>query len=161
MDETMLKLRILARAELTLARANFRRMVIRMAFGIIAIGMILLMVVMLNLGAYELFAASLGSARAAFVVAAINGALATLVFLLSTLVRPGPEQEMVREIREMALTELASDAAALQGEFAEIGQDVHRIRDGLSSFMGGGDALWSSLGPVIAMLIEALKRRNA
>ena len=35
MDETMLKLKILARAEITLARANLRRMAIRTSLAVV------------------------------------------------------------------------------------------------------------------------------
>ena len=89
---------------------------------------------MLNFGVYEILAAARGGATAAFLVAAGNGLLAVLILVAGNAIRPGPEQQMVREIREMALAELASDAGKIQGEFAELGADVQRIRDGFASF---------------------------
>jgi hypothetical protein len=165
MEETIMKLRILARAELTLLRINTRRMALRAGFVAVALGLVLLTVVMLNIGAYELLAEGSSRSTAAFTIAAANGVLALVLTLVARSIRAGPEEEMVREIREMAMTELAADADAVQHEFAKLGEDVKRIRAGLSSFTGGGGtnlgtAALANLGPVIGFLIDALKRRK-
>lgn len=56
MHETIMNLGILTRAELTLARINLERVANRAIFYAIAIGLVLLAVLMINLGAYQLLA---------------------------------------------------------------------------------------------------------
>jgi hypothetical protein len=160
MDELMLKLKILTRAELTLARANLRRLAIRTSLAVVAIGMVLLMVVMFNVGIYDVLAARHGNATAAFMVAGGNGLLALILFFIGNSIRPGPEQEMVREIREMALAELAEDASQIQKDFTELGADVQRIRDGFGAFTDGGGTVLTSLAPLVSLALDALKHRK-
>ena len=133
MDETLLKLRVLTRAEMTLAKANARRMAARTRLYAIALGMILLTVIMVNIAAYEYLSTLKGAAIAALIVAFANAVLAVLVIFVASRIKPGPEEEMVKEIRELALTELSADADGVKQNFTQIRSDVERIRSGLSS----------------------------
>ncbi len=110
MDETLLKIRVLTRAEMTLAKANARRIAARTRLYTIALGMILLTVIMVNIAAYEYLSAIKGEPVAALIVASVNAVLAILVIYVASRIKPGPEEEMVKEIRELALTELSADA---------------------------------------------------
>ena len=162
MNETMMKLRILTRAEMTLARANARRVGLRSILFAVAIGLILLAVIMVNVGAYRLLAESYGPAQGAFIVAAVNAVLAVLVVIAANMQKPGAEENMVREIREMALAELSNDAEEVKQTFSSLAADVKRIQSGFSA-LGSGGGLMGGLGglaPLLGMLIEALKRRK-
>ena len=68
MDETLLKIRVLTRAEMTLAKANARRIAARSRLYAIALGMILLTVVMINIAAYEYLSILKGEPMAALIV---------------------------------------------------------------------------------------------
>ena len=156
MDELLLKLRILARAEFTLAQIGAQRMANRIKLYSIAIGALLLTVVMVNVGAYQLLAETYSQATAAFLVAAGNGALAIAMVFAAGQFRPGPEEQMVREIREMALGELTADVNAIQQDFNELSADVKRIRSGFAAFTGGG-GLWSGLTSILGMVVDAFR----
>jgi hypothetical protein len=159
MDELLMKLRILARAEITLARINSQRIANRIKLLSIAIGAVLLTVVMVNVGAYQLLAETYSNATAAFLVAAGNAALAIALVLAARQLQPGPEEQMVREIREMALAEVTADVDAIKQDFTEIGDNVKRIRTGFAGLSsGGGIGSWTGLASVVGMLVEALKR---
>lgn len=160
MNETMIKLRILMHAEYTLARVNLRRLIKKTILGVIAIGLILLVVVMTNLGAYELLAASYGSAKGAFLVAGGNAVLAFLVFFAAGQLKPGEEEKMVQEIRELTLSELSADVDGVRQNFASIAKDVKGIQSGFSTIGGGLGAGLSSLGPIIGLLVDTLKKRR-
>jgi len=162
MNETIMKLRILARAELTLARINLQRTANRAILYAIAIGLVLLAVVMVNVGAYQLLAETHSSAVAAFLVAAGNGLLAAVLLLAARLLQPGPEEQMVRDIREMALAEVTADVDEIKADFAKMGSDVNRIRTAFSSLGSGGGISMGliNLAPVIATIIEAVKQRR-
>ncbi len=163
MDETLLKLRVLTRAEMTLAKANARRMAARTRLYAIALGMVLLTVVMINVAAYEYLSTLKGEAIAALLVALANGVLAVLVLFAASRIQAGPEEEMVKEIRELALSELSADAEGLKQRFAQISADVERIRSGFSSvsgLFGSGQSGLGSLGPLLGMLTSMLKKKG-
>ena len=161
MNETMMKLKILGHAELTLAKVNSRRVANRAVLVAITIGLILLAVVMVNVGSYELLTASYGPATGAYLVAAGNGVLALIPIAVSRSLKPGPEEHMVREIREMALAELSADAQGVQESFASLSNDVKRIQSGFTAISSGGlGAGLGGLGPVLGLVIDMLKRRQ-
>ena len=163
MDETLLKLRVLTRAEMTLAKANARRVAARSRLYAVALGMILISVVMVNLAAYEYLTTLMSDAASALVVATVNAAVALLVIFVASRIKPGPEEEMVKEIRELALTELSVDADGIRKNFAKIGSDIERIRSGFSSVstaMGSAQAGLGSLSPVLGMLTSMLKKKG-
>jgi len=160
MNETMIKLRILMHAEYTLARVNLRRLVNKTILAVIAIGLLLLVVVMTNVGAYELLAESYGAAKGAFLVALGNAVLAVLTVLAGRQLKPGPEEKMVQEIRELTLAELSADAEGIRQSFASIAKDVKGIQSGFSTIGGGLGAGLTSLGPLIGLLVETLKNRR-
>ena len=160
MNETMIKLRILMHAEYTLARVNLRRLVNKTMLATIGIGLVLLAVVMTNVGAYELLAESQGAAKGAFLVAAGNAFFAALVFFAARQLKPGPEEEMVQEIRQLTLAELSADAEGIRQNFASIAKDVKGIQSGFSAIGGGLGAGLTSFGPLIGLLVDTLKSRR-
>ena len=160
MNETMIKLRILMHAEYTLARVNLRRLVNKSILVAIAIGLILLVVVMVNIGSYELLAESYGGAGAAFLVAGGNAVLAAVTILISRQLKPGAEEKMVEEIRELAMAELSADAEGIRQNFASIAKDVKGIQSGFSALGGGLGAGLTTLGPLVGLLVDTLKKRR-
>lgn len=163
MDETLLKIRVLTRAEMTLAKANARRIAVRSRLYAVALGMILLTVVMVNIAAYEYLSTVKGDAMAALLVALANALLSVLVIFVASRIRPGPEEEMVKEIRELALAELSADADGIKQNFAQISSDIERIRSGFSSVsgvLGSAHGGLASLGPMLGMLTSMLKKKG-
>ena len=163
MDETLLKLRVLTRAEMTLAKANARRMAARSRLYAVALGMVLLTVIMVNIAAYEYLSALKGEPVAALIIASVNAVLAMLVMFAASRIKPGPEEEMVKEIRELALTELSADADVIKQKFAQVSSDVERIRSGFSTVsgaLGSAQAGLGSLSPVLGLLTSMLKKKG-
>lgn len=163
MDETLLKVRVLTRAEMTLAKANARRVAARSRLYVIALGMILLTVIMVNIAAYEYLSGIKGEPVAALLVAVANAVLAIIVIFFASRIKPGPEEEMVKEIRELALTELSADAEGIREKFTQISGDVERIRSGFSSVsgaLGSAQAGLGSISPVLGLLTSMLKKKH-
>jgi hypothetical protein len=163
MDETLLKLRVLTRAEMTLAKANGRRIAARSRLYAVALGMVLLTVIMVNIAAYEYLSTIKGEPVAALIVALVNAVLAVLVIFSASRIQPGPEEEMVKEIRELALTELSADADGIRQNFAQISSDIERIRSGFSTVsgaLGSAQAGLGSLSPVLGLLTSMLKKKG-
>ena len=125
--------------------------------------MILLTVIMINIAAYEYLSTLKGDAVAALLVALANGVLAVVVIFVASRIKPGPEEEMVKEIRELALSELSADADGIKQNFAQISSDLERIRSGFSSVsgvLGSANSGLGSLGPILGMLTSMLKKKG-
>lgn len=162
MSEIMLKLRIWVHAETALLKINARRTGQRFTALAIALGLAILAVGMINIGIFELLAEPYGRVKGAFYLAGANGLLAAIVVLVAQRSKPGLEAEMVAEIREMALNELQADADEIKAEFERIADHVRKIEHAVSGLTGSGSPLskLTSVGPVVELAVEALKRRH-
>jgi len=157
MNELIVKLRILARAEVTLFKADAQRRTSQAQLMAISIGCIFVGLVFVNAGLFFLLTESSIDSRAAFILAGGNFALAVVPFLLRKQAKAGPSEEMVREIREMAADEISKDISAFTDEVAAVSSSIKQLKSGISSFGGGGGAM-GALGPVLPLLIDLLKK---
>jgi hypothetical protein len=163
MDETLMKIRILTRAELALAQVHLQLTARRIVFTVVGLGLIVLTVAMLNLGLFHAFSERIGPAGAAFAIAAVNALLGGGILLAAGRLRPGPEERLVHEIRDMALSELSADAEGLKAQVGEVSADLARIRSGVNALTdtaSGGLAGIAHLAPLLGMLVDLLKSRE-
>jgi uncharacterized membrane protein YgcG len=161
MNELIVKLRILARAEVTLFKADSRRRTNQAILAAISVGCIFVALIFVNMGAFFTLIESEIDSRAAFILAGVNLALAIVPFLLRRQAKPGPEEQMVREIREMAADEVSKDIQSVSDEIASVGAGIKQLKSGISSFGGGGGSMggaMGALGPVLPLLIDLLKK---
>ena len=162
MDETLMKIRILARAELTLAQVHLQLTARRAIFTVVGLGLIVLTIAMANLGLFHAFSERLGEAGAAFAIAGINALLGGVTLVVAGRLRPGAEEKLIHEIRDMALSELSADAAGLKRQMGEVSEDLARIRSGVGALTGsGGLGSIASLAPLLGMLVDLLKSRQS
>ena len=156
MSEPMLKLQIIARAELALGEIRARRAASRSALFAVALVFLLLGLSMMTLAVYHALTPHLGPAGAALTVALIDSFIGVIVILVAR--RAGPsenEEKLAREIRDMAYAELNNDIEQVKSEFNQLSGEVKRIRTGISSFTSGAAG---TLGPLLNYLIKSLKR---
>jgi hypothetical protein len=161
MNELIVKMRILARAEVTLFRADAQRRTNQAILAAISVGCIFVALIFVNMGAFFTLIESDIDSRAAFMLAGANLGLAIVPFLLRRQAKPGPEEQMVREIREMAADEVSKDIQSIGDEIASVGAGIKQLKSGFSSFGGGGGGMGSAmgaLGPVLQLLIDLLKK---
>ena len=156
MNELTVKLRILARAEVALFKADAQRRANMALLAAISIGCVFVALVFVNVGAFFALTNSDIDSRAAFILAGANLALAVIPFLLRRQAKPGPEEQMVREIREMAADEISKDINAVTNEVAALGSGIKQLRTGVSS-LGSGSAM-GAIGPLLPLLIDLLKK---
>ena len=160
MDQTLLKLRILVKAESTLIKANARRAAARGRLYALALGLLLLMVIMVNVAAYQSLSESMSEAAAALIIAGVNALLAVVMMVYAASIKPGPEEDMVQDIREMAMAELSTDLEVVKDEFNQAVSDLENIKSGVSKalgiFRGGGPA--GSISPVLGLITSMLKK---
>ena len=163
MDERITKLKLLARTEATLARMHAQRLATQAKLFAVAIGLVLLTIVMLNVGAYELLATYVGTSNSAFIIAGANGLLAAILVVMGMRLRPGREEEMAREIRELVVNDFSADADKVKEKFTQISEDLQNLQSGIASMSSGvqgGISGLASLGPLIGLLVDFLKRRK-
>ena len=160
MNELIVKLRILARAEVTLFKADARRQTNQAILAAISVGCIFVALIFVNMGLFFMLTESEIDSRAAFILAGVNLALAVVPYLLRRQAKPGPSEQMVREIREMAADEISKDIQSVSDEIASVGAGIKQLKSGISSFGGGGSmgGVMGALGPVLPLLIDLLKK---
>lgn len=159
MNEFMVKLRILARAEVTLFKADAARRTNNALLAAVSIGCVFVGLVFVNVGLFFMLTESDIDSRAAFILAAGNIGLAIVPFLLRRNAKPGPEEAMVREIREMAAAELSKDITEVTDEIGAVGDGIKQLKSGVSAFTsGGGGSAMGFLGPVLPLVIDLLKK---
>jgi hypothetical protein len=156
MNEIMMKLRILARAEMTLFKADAERRKNAASLTAISIGCIFVALVFVNVGFFFMLTDSAVDSRAAFILAGGNFGLAVIPFLLRRQFKPGPEEAMVREIREMAADEVVKDINNVADDIAAVGSGIKQLKAGVSSFGGGGGM--GALGSALPLVIDLLKK---
>ena len=161
MNELIMKLRILARAEVTLFKADAQRRRSQALLSAISIGCIFVALVFVNVGLFFMLTESDLDSRAAFILAGGNFGLAVIPFLLRRQSKPGPSETMVREIRDMAADEVSKDISAVTDEIAAVGSGIKQLKSGIASFSGGGGSMggaMGALGPLLPLLIDLLKK---
>ncbi len=156
MNEIMMKLRILARAEMTLFKADAERRKNAASLTAISIGCIFVALVFVNVGFFFMLTNSAVDSRAAFILAGGNFGLAVIPFLLRHQFKPGPEEAMVREIREMAADEVVKDINNVTDDIAAFGSGIKQLKAGVSSFSGAGGM--GALGSALPLVIDLLKK---
>lgn len=160
MNEFIVKLRILARAEVTLFKADAARRTNQALLAAISIGCVFVGLVFVNMGLFFMLTESDIDSRAAFILAAGNFGLAVVPFLLRRNTKPSPEEAMVREIREMAAAEISKEITEITDEIGAVGDGIKQLRSGISSFSrgGGGGIGFGALGPLLPLIIDLLKK---
>ena len=157
MNELIAKLRIFLRAEITLFKADARRRSNRVMFMAVALACFLVALSFVNVGAFFMLTDADTEARAAFTLAVVNMLVAIIPAFLARNIKPGPEEDMVREIREMALDEINRDVESVSKEVAAIGNSVKQVRD---SFSMVGSSSLPALGSLLPLLINLLKKKG-
>ena len=118
MNNTIRKLKLLGQTELTLVEITGRRATRSLALVAIAVGLALLTILAVNAGAYFMLAERFSQATSAFLVAGGNAALAALALLAVKNSKPSREEQMARDIRDLARQEVSTDLEELEGVFS-------------------------------------------
>ncbi|WP_163340729.1 phage holin family protein [Desulfopila sp. IMCC35008] len=161
MNDTVLKLKLLAKTEVTLARIQARRTAGQAIYIAVALFFVLLGLGMLNYASYQILVTLWSPALAALTVAVIDMALGALILRIAFISgQTGEEEKMAQEIRDMILVEISADVDTVKKEFSKITDDVSRIRSRFSSFGGNNRGTIAELIPLLELLIKAIRRQK-
>jgi len=130
----MQKLRILARAELALARIKAQRTGFQVALFVVAVLFLFSSLILLNLAGYNALVPRFGAAVAALLVAAANMLLAAIAVTIALKARPGSaDEELAQQIRDMASEEIKKDVDEIRDEIQRVSDEIAGVRAGISS----------------------------
>jgi hypothetical protein len=137
MSDSAFKLQLLVRAEIALAKIYTRRSMQRAAFVVAALIFVLVALGMLNFAAYLGLLDKYTPSLAALLVASVDVACATVIFIIGRKAGPSDNEEnMAQEIRDMAYRELSKDVEDVKLRIEQLTDEVKSIRRGVSTAMG-------------------------
>jgi hypothetical protein len=153
---------LLFRTEKTLAKAKLR-LSTRKMFLTVGVGVtILFSIAMLNAAGYLVLEDNVGKAPAALLVAAANLLIACVLLFITNTLHAAPEEQMVREVRDLAIAEIEAEAVIVQKRILQIQEDVRSMRNTLVGFTRHPlNALTSgAIVPAVSILTKAILAKN-
>ncbi len=160
MDEFLIKMRLLLKAEMILFRLQLHRTVQQAAFYIAAALLAVLAAGMLNIALYLYLAPRLDSSSAALAVAIVDIVLAVVAVVAAGQLRLGPEVDAAKALREAAMAELTADAERVKTQIADLHDDIKRIRTAVTGSLSFGGVDLTSLFQWVPVLLRVLSRRK-
>jgi hypothetical protein len=137
MSDSAFKLQLLVRAEIALAKIYTRRSMLRAAFVVAALVFVLMALGMLNFAAYLFLLDKYTPSLAALLVASVDVACATVIFIIGRKAGPSDtEENMAQEIRDMAYRELSKDVEDVKLNIEQLTDEVKNIRTDVSTAIG-------------------------
>ncbi|HUI44519.1 MAG TPA: hypothetical protein VL122_00840 [Nitrospirota bacterium] len=160
MDDILVKLRLLLKAEMILFRLQLRHTVQQAAFYIAAVLLAVLATGMLNIALYLYLAPHLDNAGAALAVAIVDIVLAVVAVIVAGRLQLGPEVDAVKSLREAAMASLAADAERVKIQVTDLQDDIKRIRTTVTDLMSFSGKNLASLLQWVPALFRILLRRK-
>jgi hypothetical protein len=128
MEHLMRSLNVLWRSERLLVEYQLKQGTQKIQFNALAALVAVFGLMMLSVAAFFAIAPYWGHALAALTIGGADLLLAAVLTLYARSLRPTPEVEMVREVRNMALSDIEDEIALAETELVA-------IRDGIHQFM--------------------------
>jgi hypothetical protein len=160
MDEFLVKIHLLLKAELILFRLQMRHTVRQAAFFVAAALLAILAVGMLNIALYLCLAPRLDNASAALAVAVVDIVLAVVAVVVAGRLQPGPEVDAVRALREATMANLTADTERVKTHITDLHDDIKQIRTAVTGFLNFGGINLASLFQWVPILLRVLLRRK-
>ncbi len=133
MSDSIFKLQLLARSELSLTQIQARRATARSAYFAFALVLFLLGLGMFNFAGFLWLQEKMSPAAAALSMALLNAVAAGFVAALARKAGPSENEErMAREIREMAYKEVSQDVDEVKYRLETLAQEVSSIGENVT-----------------------------
>jgi outer membrane murein-binding lipoprotein Lpp len=135
MSRVTRNLQLLWRSERVLAEARFKLISRKMVMAVMAGIAGLFALGMFNMAGYFALEQSVGSPAAALIVGIVDVLVAGLLLAVAQGLQPGPEEDMVREVRDMAINEIGADVEDVQQKLVQLRDDVEAVRSNITGFV--------------------------
>jgi hypothetical protein len=160
MDEFVLKIRLLLKAEMLLFRLQLRRTVRQAALYIAAALLTVLAVGMLNIALYLYLVPRFDNAGAALAVATVDIVLAVVAVVAAGYLQVGAEVDAVMALREATMARLTADAELVKTRISELHDDIKQIRSAVTGFLNFGGVNLASVFQWVPVLFRVLLRKK-
>ena len=151
MEHLMRSLNVFWRSERLLAEYQLKQEAQRIQFNLLAALVAVFGLVMLSMAAFFALVPYWGQALAALTVGGADLLLSMVLIVYARSLRPPPEVEMVREVRNMALGDIEEEIALVEAE-------IIALKDGIHQFMRHpvDMLLPSAIGPLLSAVVKGL-----
>ena len=158
MEHLIRSLNVFWRSERLLADYQLKQATQRIQLNALAALVAVFGLVMLSIAAFFAIVPYWGHALAALTVGGADLLLAMVLILSARSLRPTPEVEMVREVRNMAVSDIEEEIALVEAE-------IVTIKDGIKNFMHHpvDMLLPGAIGPLLSAVVKGLgstKKKN-
>lgn len=151
MERIVHSLKVLWRTEQLLTRNEFRLLTQKLQFNALAGLVTVFGLVMLSLAAFFVLVPYSGNALAALAVGGADLVLAAALLGYARSLKPAPEVEMVREMRDLALGDIEEEVASAEAELVALKDDVRGfIRNPVDALLPG------AIGPLLGAVARGL-----
>ncbi len=119
--------KVLWRSERLLKQNEIRLTAQKIQFNALAAFVAVFGLVMLTLAVFFALVPYLGQAMAALAVSGADLTLAGMLFAYGRSLKAAPEAEMVREMRDMALSNIEDEVVRVEADLVSLKNDVHKL----------------------------------
>lgn len=151
MEHLIRSLRVLWRSERILAEYQLKQGTQRIQLNALAGLVAIFGLVMLSTAAFFALVPYWGNALAALTVSGADFLLAVVLIVYARSLRPTPEVEMVREVRNMALSDIEEEIALVDAELVS-------LKDGIYKFMSHPveSLIPGAIGPLLNAVVKGI-----
>lgn len=162
MENLVKNMRILWRSERLVAEMELKAHMRKAGLVAGAILVFLAALAMADLALFLWLRQLYGSVSAGLIMAGLNLALGIMLLLLASTQKTGPETDMVREVRDMALEEIEAEAKSVQQELKDLRDDVRAVGRSVKGFAHDpiGSIAPNVLAPLLAGVLKGLTKRK-
>lgn len=127
MEHFMRSLKVFWRSERLLGQNEIRLLTQKIQCNALAALVALFGLVMLSLSVFFALVPYMGNALAAFTVGGTDLLLATVLVGYARTLKPAAEVEMVKDMRDMALSDMENELAKAEAEFSKLRSEARRF----------------------------------
>lgn len=155
MERFVYSLRVLWRTDRLLTQNEMRLLQQKLQFNALAGLVALFGLVMLSLAVYFALVPHWGHSLAALAVGGADVVLAVLLVSYAGSIKPAPEVEMIKEMRDAALNDLKEEVAQADAELVALKDEAHRfLRNPVEALLP------AALGPLMGAAVRGLNSRS-
>ena len=155
MERFVYSLRVLWRTDRLLTQNEMRLLSQKLQFNALAGLVALFGLVMLSLAVFFALVPHWGHSLAAVAVGGADVVLAGLLVSYAGSIKPAPEVEMIKEMRDAALNDLKEEVAQADAELVALKDEAHRfLRNPVEALLP------AALGPLMGAAVRGLNSRS-
>jgi hypothetical protein len=162
MDALIRDLRVLWKADSMIGKIWLNLMVRRFGLFLFAGLIAVFGLVMANVAVFYALQGSVGSVWAAAAVAGVDFVLASMVMLAGKRSAPGPELDLILEVRKTAIESLQANGRNLQVALDALRQEIRETKDTIAQFVHNplDVAVQKLLIPSAVSIVKGLRSRK-